>query len=384
MNQSSTMQRNTGFLTFFISGICAISSGVVVSLLQEYYGFEYGMTGTLLSFMSIGNLIAGFAAGILPFRLGLKKTVILLTFGYAAGYLMMGLSGWMALLMLAFFLVGIAKGCTLNICTILIKNNTSNPTKGMNTMHSCYALGALLSPFAIAAASAASPLFPMFVLAIAGLLLWIAFASVPMDQHGVQKGNATDWSFLKSDKFWILTGLLFCQNAAETSVTGWMVTYFKGSGILTGLFSTYTVTVMWGATLIARLLIAFVFPVKNAASSMIKMGLGCIIFYTGLMMVNSQIAAVLLLFAFAFSMAGMNPTAVASAGRMTSVTSMGVMLPVASSGAILMPWLIGIIAQYSSIHLGMFSNILPCLGMLLFSIALKRMECKHTSAAHTS
>ena len=383
MNQSSTMQRNTGFLTFFISGICAISSGVVVSLLQEYYGFEYGMTGTLLSFMSIGNLIAGFAAGILPFRLGLKKTVILLTFGYAAGYLMMGLSGWMALLMLA-FLVGIAKGCTLNICTILIKNNTSNPTKGMNTMHSCYALGALLCPFAIAAASAASPLFPMFVLAIAGLLLWIAFASVPMDQHGVQKGNATDWSFLKSDKFWILTGLLFCQNAAETSVTGWMVTYFKGSGILTGLFSTYTVTVMWGATLIARLLIAFVFPVKNAASSMIKMGLGCIIFYTGLMMVNSQIAAVLLLFAFAFSMAGMNPTAVASAGRMTSVTSMGVMLPVASSGAILMPWLIGIIAQYSSIHLGMFSNILPCLGMLLFSIALKRMECKHTSAAHTS
>ena len=41
-------------------------------------------------------------------------------------------------------------------------------------------------------------------------------------------------------------------------------------------------------------------------------------------------------------MAGLNPTAVASAGRMTSVTSMGIMLPVASSGAILMPWIIGI------------------------------------------
>ena len=384
MHTSSTMQRNIGFLTFFISGICAISSGVVVSLLQEYYGFEYGMTGTLLSFMSIGNLMAGFAAGILPSRLGLKKTVVLLTLGYAAGYLLMGISGWIILLMLAFFLVGIAKGCTLNICTVLIKNNTSNSTKGMNTMHSCYALGALLCPFAIAAAAAASPLLPMFVLAFAGFLLWGAFAAVPMDNQGTQKGTTTDWSFLKSSKFWILTGLLFCQNAAETSVTGWMVTYFKGSGLLTGLFSTYTVTVMWGATLIARLLIAFVFPVKNAASSMIKMGIGCIIFYAGLMMVNSQIAAVLLLFAFAFSMAGMNPTAVASAGRMTSVTSMGVMLPVASSGAILMPWLIGIIAQYSSIHTGMFSNIVPCLGMLLFSIALKRLERQHASAVRSS
>ena len=32
-------------------GICAISAGVVVSLLQERYGFAYGMTGTLLSLM---------------------------------------------------------------------------------------------------------------------------------------------------------------------------------------------------------------------------------------------------------------------------------------------------------------------------------------------
>lgn len=29
------------------------------------------------------------------------------------------------------------------------------------------------------------------------------------------------------------TALLFCQNAAENSVTGWLVTYFKASGILT-------------------------------------------------------------------------------------------------------------------------------------------------------
>ena len=55
----NTRLRNAGFLTFFFSGICAISSGVVVSLLQEKYGFAYGMTGTLLSLMSIGNLLAG-------------------------------------------------------------------------------------------------------------------------------------------------------------------------------------------------------------------------------------------------------------------------------------------------------------------------------------
>ena len=55
MEQKNTRLRNVGFITFFFSGICAISSGVVVSLLQEQYGFAYGMTGTLLSLMSIGK-----------------------------------------------------------------------------------------------------------------------------------------------------------------------------------------------------------------------------------------------------------------------------------------------------------------------------------------
>ena len=65
MEQQNTRLRNAGFVTFFFSGICTISSGVVVSLLQERYGFAYGMTGTLLSLLSIGNLLAGLLAGAL-------------------------------------------------------------------------------------------------------------------------------------------------------------------------------------------------------------------------------------------------------------------------------------------------------------------------------
>ena len=53
--------RLTGYTAFFLSGICAISSGVVVSVLQEIYGFSYSITGTLLAFMNIGNMTASFA-----------------------------------------------------------------------------------------------------------------------------------------------------------------------------------------------------------------------------------------------------------------------------------------------------------------------------------
>ena len=50
-----------------------------------------------------------------------------------------------------------------------------------------------------------------------------------------------------------------------------MVTYFKGSGIIAGTLAAYTVTVMWGATLVGRLLIAFVFPLKNPRKAMVGM-----------------------------------------------------------------------------------------------------------------
>ena len=367
--------RNTGFVTFFFSGICAISSGVVVSLLQEQYGFAYGMTGTLLSLMSIGNLLAGLLIGVLPGVLGMKPSVLLLTIGYAVGYGIMGMTGVETLLAVAFFLVGIAKGSIINTCTILVSDNSSDRTRGMNLMHSCYACGALLCPFLIAAAAKVSTSLAVLTLAVLGGVLWLVYLSTPFGGK-VASGKTKekiDWSFLRSVRFWLLTGLLFCQNAAEQSVTGWMVTYFKGSGIIAGTLAAYTVTVMWGATLVARLLIAFVFPFKQPRKAMVVMALTCTIFYVAMMQAHSRLPAILLLFAFAFAMAGMNPTAVASAGKMTSVTSMGIMLPVASSGAILMPWVIGRVAESAGLAAGMMTNIIPCVGLLIFAVLVARL-----------
>ena len=168
MNEQKTRLRNAGFVTFFFSGICAISSGVVVSLLQEQYGFAYGMTGTLLSLMSIGNLLAGFLTGVLPGVLGLKPSILLLTIGYTVGYGIMGFTGAEVLLAAAFFLVGVAKGSAMNACTILVSDNSADRTRGMNLMHSCYACGALLCPFFIAAAGKVSGSFAVLVLAVVG------------------------------------------------------------------------------------------------------------------------------------------------------------------------------------------------------------------------
>lgn len=376
MMDRSLRLRNTGFLAFFFSGICAISSGIIVSILQETYGFSYGTTGLLLSCMNVGNITASFASGILPAKIGAKNTVFIFCSGYFLGYLAMTLTGLVPLLIIAFVIVGIAKGCTINNCTVLVGNNSKDRTKGMSIMHACYACGALLCPFLIAALVTRSSRLPMIGVAVVGFFLWLAFVTAGLPGKIASKGEKarTDFSFMRSSRFWLLTALIFCQNAAETSVTGWMVTYYKNQGILSGTLSTYTVTIMWSATLLIRLLIAFVFPMKNTFKSLTIMGLGCTIFYGLMIAVDAPIGAILLLSAFSFAMGGVNPVAVAGIGKEMSSASIGVMLPVAAIGTVIMPAVIGKVADLVSLRAGMFVNLLPCLGIMIFSIVLQKMK----------
>lgn len=375
----------TGHTAFFLSGVCAISGGVIVSILQEIYGFSYSVTGTLLACMNIGNMLASFASGILPAKLGTKKTVAVLCIGYFLGYILMTVSGMLGILMSAFVMVGLAKGCTINNCTVLVGNNSRNRTQGMNIMHACYACGALLCPVLITALSAVAQKrpadaiaqkLPMIGVAVVGLALWLVFMCAGLPGKAGDSREKEKWNleFLKSKEFWLITGLLFCQNAAETSVTGWLVTYYKGRGILNGVFNTYTVTIMWGATLIARLLIAFVIPIRNTFKALAVMGAGCTLLYGVMMFTEHPVGAVCMLFLFAFSMAGVNPVAVAGTGEMMSATSMGIMLPMAGLGAILMPWIIGLVADAVSLRAGMVCNLVPCVGIMILSVVILRIR----------
>lgn len=376
--ERSKQLRMTGFIAFLFSGICAISSGVIVSVLQEIHGFSFGVTGTLLSLMSIGNMAASLLTGVLPSKIGTRMTVTILCLGYGLGYGLMGITGSVPVLMLAFALAGICKGCAINTCSVLVGNNAVDRTRDMSLMHAFYAMGALICPFIISAMRGVNRSLPMFSVALCGMTMWTIFmsAKLPSKAQEAQEKKNSDLSFLKSKKFWLLTCLLFCQNAAETSVNGWLVTYYNNQQILTGTLSTYTVTIMWGATLIARLLIAFVFPVRDTFKTLAVMGLGCTVLYGAMMFSSTPVTAIVMLFAFAFAMAGVNPIAVAGTGKQMSAASMSVLLLAASVGAVVMPWIIGLVADHVSLQAGVACNLIPCAGIMILSLIVKRMEMK--------
>lgn len=169
----------------------------------------------------------------------------------------------------------------------------------------------------------------------------------------------------------MLTGLVFFQNCTEISVTGWMVTYFKDVGILSGPAGQMTVTVIWGAMLAGRLCIAFVFPVKNSFRTLSLMSACCVGTYILLLVAKTPASALICLFLFGLAIAGVNPTAVA-AGNALSGAGLGVMLPAAGVGAVLMPYITGAVAQRFGIWAGMLCTVFALMGMTACAVALHR------------
>ena len=367
---------NSGMAAFFLSGICAISSGVIVSLLRDRYQFSYSFSGSLISAMSIGNVIALLVSGILPGMIGEKATTLTLTTGYFIGYLISALTGNPIFLALAFLMAGIAKGCTAGKCTVLVGSNTDDRPRAMSFMNAWYALGALLCPFLISSLQGVNASMPMLCIALVGLALWFVFCFSGLPNREISPAGTsgrTDYSFLKNRSFWLLAMLMFCENAAEYTVNGWLVTYYKNEQILSGALAAYTVTVQWIFTLSARLLLAFFIKNKNPFKVLAVMGIGMTVMYGVLLRVSAPLPALIALALFSFSVAGTYPMGVASIGEMLSSASVGILLAFAGVGGILFPWLVGIVADLAGLRSGMAVNLIPCVGIVVLSMVIPRV-----------
>jgi fucose permease len=359
---------------FFLGGICAISAGIIVSILRDRYSLSYSFSGTLVSAMSIGNMLALMISGVLPGKIGEKGTTLILSGGAFFGYLLMAVTGSPVLLLAAFLLAGVSKGCTANKCTLLVSNNTDDKQKALSMLNAWFAFGALLCPFLVSFLQRKSNTLPMLGVSFAGLCLWLLFlwAGLPGKPSGPERKHAADYSFFRSPVFWILTMLLFCQNAAEYTVNGWVVTYYKNEQILSGPLAAYTVTVQWGLNLVARLLLAFVLKVKKPYKALAVMGVGVTVMYAVLLRMHSAVPALIVLGLFAFSIAGVYPMTIACTGEMMSSASLGFLLSFAGIGGIVFPWLVGIIADAAGLRTGMAVNLIPCAGIIVLPLLMIR------------
>lgn len=373
---------------FMINGMLALSIGSLLPFVKEARGLDYVFSGMLVSLHSVGNLLSSFTAGVLPVYLGRKKSILLFESLFAIAFALLLFGKGPVALILAFLLTGLARGAASNFNNKTINQLAPGQAWMINGLHAMFAIGAFLFPLLLTALTSVKTdnwIYACYFMLAMGVLAWILYYLIPVEGEEVAKSvekqkekPKADYGFFKEPMFWLCTSILFFYLCAEQGVIGWLITYFKDSGFLSASLSQVMASVLWIMILAGRLSVAWLSTKMKKENLLVMMGVGFVIFFFILLFGRSTGIIVLGIMGFGYSMAGIYPTTVSFTGQLIQKyqLSWSFILTIASFGSILMPSVIGKIAEQAGIVYGMSSIVVVILVDLCLLIALKMYTVK--------
>jgi fucose permease len=340
----------------------ALSIGSLLPFIRDARGLEYAFCGMIVSLHSVGNLVASFVAGTLPVFIGKKRSILIFEAFFAISYALILFSNNNFLLAAAFFLTGLARGASSNYCNTKI--NALAPGKAwiINGLHAMFSVGAFIFPILLTLITMKSDdnwVYACVFMLVMGIITWLLYLMIPEDEVKPAKGEKAkiDFGFMRETYFYLVILTLFFYLCAEQGVIGWMITYFKDTGYLSPSVSQITASVQWLMMLLGRLLVAWL-TTKIAKEKLLPvMGVGIVVFFIMLIMSKSTVPIMIGIMGFGFSMAGIYPTTVSFSGSIIDKYPFcwSFILTIASFGSIIMPSIIGKIAEVAGIAVGMSS-----------------------------
>ncbi|MBQ8118832.1 MAG: MFS transporter [Lachnospiraceae bacterium] len=394
-------RKNKQFLltysTFLINGMLALSIGSLLPFIRDARGLEYTFCGLIVSLHSVGNLLSSFLGGALPLWVGPKRSILFFEFFFSAAYLLILFSDNNVLLALAFFLTGFARGAASNYCNKKI--NSLSPGKAwiINGLHGMFAIGAFLFPILLMLITRSADgnwVYACGLMVAVGVLVWFLYLMIPEDvkaDETAQKDGEgvggqqkkSQFAFFREPLFYLCIGTLFFYLCAEQGVIGWMITYFKDTGLLDPSLSQVTASVLWIMILAGRLTTAYLSTRIPKERLLPVMGAGLVGFFILLLLSRTTLWIMVGIMGFGYSMAGIYPTTVSFSGRLIEKypLSWSFVLTTASFGSILMPSVIGRIAAKAGIFYGMSSIAAAILIDILFILALVGYIAGHKAEA---
>ena len=371
------------FYIFALNGMYTLVLGSLLPLISAEYELSNTFGGTLLSVHNAGTLFAGFIAGIVPFYLGRKRALLFLCSFVVVGFVIMVSSGNPIWLLIGFVFIGISRGSIANFNNAIINEVSGGSMSALNFLHSMFAVGALLAPLLVMFSTRAGDEgWRVAALTIAGLVA-IAIALFSRANFGelaqAQRKEKLSYKFLKNRRLWYNIGILFFYLCVESTVNGWIVTYFISDGIMSSQYAQTLAALLWLVILIGRLSIVFFGERVSKAQILILATTGTALFYILLLSTQSLTVITLAIVGLGFSMAGIYPTVIANVGTVIKdyPQSLGVLLLISGIGAIAMPLATGALSD----RFGMFAGMSAVVIAIVLMLTLVVIELRGRPAA---
>lgn len=376
------------YLAFMLNGVLALSIGSLLPFIREAKGLNYAFAGLIVSLHSVGNLASSFASGTLAVFLGRKKSILLFNACYAIAYVMILYGNGNLMLALAFLMTGLARGASSNFGNYTVNSIAPGRAGFLNALHAMFSIGAFSFPILLTLLTRTNAdgwVYACYFMIAMGVLSWILYFLVPISESEVktsEKKNDTGVGFFREPLFYLCTFTLFFYLCAEQGVIGWLITYFVDTGLLSDALSQLMASVLWVMILAGRLTVAALSGKVKKEKLLLVMGFGFVGFFFWLLFSKSTVPIVIGIMGFGYSMAGIYPTTVSFCGGLIQKYSMAwsFILTLASLGSILMPMIIGRIAENVGIAYGMSSIVVVVLIDLALIMALNFYIRRHQEA----
>ncbi len=189
-------------------------------------------------------------------------------------------------------------------------------------------------------------------------------------EQGQAAGAPNLQALLTNRSFLIITFIMFMYVGFENTVNGWFVTYLKDTGVMTSALATAMVSVTWIMMMAGRMGTAQF--LQNVNKLQIILVSALIDFVAIVLLVNTHTAtmAAIIIAVLGLGMSAIYPTTVAAAGPIIEGSTMGLSLltGISAIGGILVPQIIGILADQVGIAGAMVTVVLTVGIMLALSI----------------
>ncbi len=358
--------------------------GSVMPDLKAAYNLSDTTSGLFISAHSAGNLIAGLVSGLIPLWLGQKRSIFVLSGLAFIGYLMTIIAGWPAWLFLAFLLIGFGRGSVSNFDNRMVNQLSGGSPAAANLLHSCFAVGAILTPlvFLTLRNTFSWQVGVGYVILLCAMsLINMARMQLKNDRPSPKDKKNSTLVFLRNPSFLILAVMIFCYLCSEYAINGWLVTYIQNkenlladlaaSGSDAAGYSQTMASLLWVVMLVGRLTCAMLSSKISQKKMMLVSSVGVAIFYA-LMLSSTTMSMVSISVAgLGLCMAGICPMIYSDAAIFTNAYPMAtsLLLVIGSVGGILMPTIVGSLAEIYGFNGGM-SAILVTVVLLVISSAL--------------
>lgn len=289
--------------------------------------------------------------------------------------------GGAAMLPLVCAMIGVSRGGNTNFCNTMMSTLPGERSAvGYNLLHGAFAVGAVLSPLALIAATKTDSGGWRYMTAGITVLCAIqvlVYSKMRLPEEKITGSiKSVDRSFLRKRSFWLGAAILFFYISTEYAIVNWLVTYFKDTGVLSPELSQLMSSLLWVVMFLGRMLGAYLVGKISRKVILVADGIGLLVFFLLVFFSRTELPIFIGIMGVGAFMATIYTTALALGTESIKGNDLGVstMIFTGSTGGIITPAVVGLVAEKAGIQVGMgvvVAMTVLLLGTILFSVFSK-------------